>query len=109
MIVLAAEPTSSTGVSGILVVIIVLGVIWLMQDLSKKSRARSERLRAKRSLTATQRKLLRKIDRAAKSGNGSTKELNGQFGAFKGNPKAFSKEAAALHKAYKASKTSKKK
>lgn len=104
MIALAAEPTSETNLGGIVVVIIVVGVFWLVQDISKKTRARSEHLKAKRSLTSSQRRALARINRSAKAYHGSTKALWGQFGAFKGNPKAFGKEAAALHKTYKAKK-----
>ena len=104
MIVLAAEPTAGPNLRGILLVAVILGVFWMIQDLSKKSRARSEHLRAKRSLTSSQRKAVAKINRSAKAHNGSRKALWGQFDAFKGNPKAFGKEAAALHKTYKASK-----
>ncbi|MFE7227584.1 hypothetical protein ACFU7D_22520 [Nocardioides sp. NPDC057577] len=104
MIVLAAEPISGPNLRGLLLVAIILGVFWMIQDLSKKSRARSEHLRAKRSLTSSQRKALAKINRSAKAHHGSRKALWAQFDAFKGNPKAFGKEAAALHKSYKASK-----
>ncbi|MGY0540650.1 hypothetical protein ACW14X_24280 [Nocardioides sp. YJ-D4] len=104
MIVLAAESASGPNLAGFLVVIIIVGLFWLIQDVSKKARARSEHLRAKRSLTSSQRRAVAKIDRTAKAHSRSTKGLWGQFDAFKGNPKAFGKEAAALHKAYKASK-----
>ncbi|MGH3349527.1 MAG: hypothetical protein ACRDPS_02590 [Nocardioides sp.] len=104
MIVLAAESTSQPNLAGVFAVIIIVGVFWMIQDLAKKSKARAEHVKAKRSLTASQRRALARINRAAKSHNGSKKDLSGQFGAFKGNPKAFGKEAASLHKAYKASK-----
>jgi len=104
MIVLAAEPTSGTDVGGILVVVIILGAFWLIHDISKKSRARAEHLKAKRSLTSSQRKAVARINRSAKAYNGSQKDLWGQFGAFKGNPKAFGREAASLYKTYKAKK-----
>ncbi|MET8522058.1 hypothetical protein [Nocardioides sp. NPDC004968] len=104
MIVLAAETASGPNLGGFLVVIIIVGLFWLIQDVSKKSKARSAHLKAKRSLTSSQRRALAKIDRSARSYNGSKKDLWDQFGAFKGNPKAFGKEAAALHKTYKASK-----
>ena len=107
MIVLAAETTSGSNLGAILVAAVVVGVFWLIQDLTKKSRARSEHLRAKRSLTSSQRKALARINRSAKAHNGSTKDMWEQFGAFKGNPKAFGKEAASLYKTYKA-KTKKK-
>ena len=108
MTVLAAESTSSSDVSALLVVVALLGAFWLIQDVSKKAKARSAHIKAKRSLTPSQRKALTKINRSAKRHNGSTKQLWGQFDAFKGNPKAFDKEAAALHKAYKDSKKKKK-
>lgn len=104
MIVLAADSASGPNLGGFLVVVIVVGVFWLVQDVSKKARARSEHLRARRSLTSSQRRALARIERSAKAYNGSKKSLWDQFGAFKGNPKAFGKEAAALHKTYKASK-----
>ena len=104
MIVLAAESTAGSNLSGVLVVIVIGGLLWLIQDISKKTKARSAHLRARRSLTSSQRRALARIDRSAKAHNGSTKDLWGQFGAFKGNPKAFGKDAAALHKTYKASK-----
>lgn len=123
MIVLAAEPTSGSNLGGLLLVAVIISAFWLIQDLSKRSRARSEHLWAKRSLTSSQRKALARINRSAKAHNGSKKtgskkngsKKNGskkdlweQFGAFKGNPKAFGKDAAALYKTYKASKTKKK-
>ena len=104
MNVLAAESASGPNLAGFLVVIIIVGLFWLIQDVSKKARARSEHLRARRSLTSSQRRAVARIDRSAKANKGSTKGLWEQFGAFKGNPKAFGKEAAALHKTYKASK-----
>ncbi|MFI5626689.1 hypothetical protein ACIA03_24735 [Nocardioides sp. NPDC051685] len=104
MIVLAAETTSGSNLGAILVVAVIVGVFWMIQDLAKKSRARSEHLRAKRSLTSSQRKALARINRSAKAYNGSKKDLWEQFGAFKGNPKAFGKEAASLHKTFKAKK-----
>lgn len=104
MIVLAAESTAGPNLGGFLVVVIIVGVFWLIHDFSKKARARSEHLRARRSLTASQRRAVARIDRSAKAYNGSRKGLWGQFDAFKGNPKAFGKDAAALHKTYKASK-----
>ena len=102
MIALAAEPASETNLGGLLLVIVIIGVFWMIQDLSKKARARSEHLRAKRSLTSSQRKALARISRSAKAHNGSKKDLWEQFAAFKGNPKAFGKEAASLYKTYKA-------
>ncbi|WP_328529717.1 hypothetical protein OG984_00450 [Nocardioides sp. NBC_00368] len=102
MIALAAETASETNLGGLLLVIVIVGVFWMIQDLSKKARARSEHLRAKRSLTSSQRKALARIDRSAKAYNGSKKDLWEQFAAFKGNPKAFGKEAASLYKTYKA-------
>ncbi|EGD43822.1 hypothetical protein NBCG_01949 [Nocardioidaceae bacterium Broad-1] len=102
MIALAAEPASETNLGGLLLVIVIIGVFWMIQDLSKKARARSEHLRAKRSLTSSQRKALARINRSAKAHNGSKKDLWEQFAAFKGNPKAFGKEAASLYKTYKA-------
>ena len=107
MIALAAAPASGSNLGAILVAAVVVGVFWMIQDLTKKSRARSEHLRAKRSLTSSQRKALARINRSAKAHNGSQKDLWEQFGAFKGNPKAFGKEAASLYKTYKA-KTKKK-
>ncbi|MEU0267536.1 hypothetical protein [Nocardioides sp. NPDC006303] len=104
MIVLAAESTAGPNLGGFLVVIIIVGLFWLIQDVSKKARARSEHLRARRSLTSSQRRAVAKINRSAKAYNGSTKRLWDQFGAFKGNPKAFGKDAAALHRKYKDSK-----
>ncbi|NYI78479.1 hypothetical protein [Nocardioides panzhihuensis] len=104
MIVLAAESTAGSNLGGVLVVIVIGGLFWLIQDVSKKTKARSAHLRARRSLTSSQRRALARIDRSAKAYNGSTKDLWGQFAAFKGNPKAFGKDAAALHKTYKASK-----
>lgn len=104
MIVLAAESTTGPNLGGVLVVIVIGGLFWLIQDVSKKAKARSAHLRARRSLTSSQRRALARIDRSAKAYNGSTKGLWGQFGAFKGNPKAYGKEAAALHKTYQASK-----
>lgn len=102
MIALAAETASETNLGGLLLVIVIVGVFWMIQDLSKKARARSEHLRAKRSLTSSQRKALARINRSAKAHNGSRKDLWEQFAAFKGNPKAFGKEAASLYKTYKA-------
>ncbi|MGY0386288.1 hypothetical protein ACWZJV_04895 [Nocardioides sp. WG-D5] len=102
MIALAAEPASETNLGGLLLVIVIIGVFWMIQDVSKKARARSEHLRAKRSLTSSQRKALARINRSAKAHNGSKKDLWEQFAAFKGNPKAFGKEAASLYKTYKA-------
>jgi len=102
MIVLAAEPASEPNLGGLLLVALIVGAFWLIQDLSKKSRARGEHLKAKRSLTSSQRKALARINRSAKAHNGSKKDLWDQFGAFKGNPKAFGKEAASLYKTYKA-------
>ena len=102
MIVLAADPTSGPNLGAIVAAAVVVGVFWLIQDLAKKSRARSEHLRAKRSLTSSQRKALARINRSAKVYNGSKKDLWEQFAAFKGNPKAFGKEAASLYKTYKA-------
>lgn len=104
MIALAAESASETNLGGFLLVIIIVGAFWMIQDLSKKARARSEHLRAKRSLTSSQRRALARINRSVKAYNGSKKDLWSQFAAFKGNPKAFDKEAAALHKTYKAKK-----
>lgn len=104
MTVLAAESTSEPNLAGLLVVVVIIGVFWLIQDLAKKSRARAEHVKARRSLTSSQRRALARIERTAKTHGGTKKDLSGQFGAFKGNPKAFGKEAASLHKAYKASK-----
>ncbi|NGN93969.1 hypothetical protein G5C66_14595 [Nocardioides sp. KC13] len=104
MIALAAEPVSGTNLGGLLLVVVIIGVFWMIQDLSKKARARSEHLRARRSLTSSQRRAVARINRSAKAHNGSRKDLWEQFGAFKGNPKAFGKDAAALYKTYKAKK-----